>query len=139
MTETHRLPVRVYFEDTDSGGIVYYANYLKYAERARTELLRSIGIESGDLMLGLGIGLAVRRCNVEYLKPAKLDDELVVETVLRKVGGASMEAHQTVKRAKETLVQMDIKLGCIHFQTGRPVALPTDLRAALQKQIQNNV
>ncbi len=139
MTDTHRLPVRVYFEDTDSGGIVYYANYLKFAERARTEMLRSMGIESGAMMLGMGVGLAVRRCSVEYFNPAKLDDELVVETVLSKVGGASMELRQTVTRQDEALVQMDVKLGCIHFQSGRPVALPKDLRAGLQKQVQDSV
>ena len=135
MSDVHRMPVRIYFEDTDSGGIVYYANYLKYAERARTELLRSLGVESGQMMQKLGVGLAVRRCCAEYLKPAKLDDEVVVETVLQKVGGASMELRQTVKRGDDDLVQMEVKLGCINFQNGRPVALPVDIRLTLQKQM----
>lgn len=133
--DPHKWQVRIYFEDTDSGGIVYYANYLKYTERARTELLRELGIESDRIMKTLGIGLAVRRCNAEYLKPAKLDDEVTVETELRKIGGASIEMRQTVMREQETLVQMDIKLGSINFESGRPSALPKDMKAALEKRM----
>lgn len=135
MNDLHRWNIRIYYEDTDSGGIVYYANYLKYAERARTEFLREMGIESRQMMETLGIGLAVRRSNIEYLRPAKLDDEVIVETALQKVGGASMEMRQTIMRGDEDLVQMDIKLGSINFESGRPSALPKDLKAALEKRM----
>jgi acyl-CoA thioester hydrolase len=135
MNKPHQMPVRVYFEDTDSGGIVYYANYLKYAERARTELLRSLGIESGQMMNEFGIGLAVRRCHAEYLKPAVLDDEVILQTELQKVGGASIELRQVVVRGGVVLVQIDVKLGCINFESGRPVTLPKNLWNALNTQM----
>jgi len=133
------MSVQIYFEDTDSSGIVYYANYLKYAERARTELLRSLGIESGQMMHKFGIGLAVRHCYVEYLKPAVLDDEVMLQTELQKVGGASIELRQVVVRSGEKLVQMDVKLGCINFESGRPVTLPKNLRNALSNQMNANL
>ena len=135
MNKPHQMPVRIYFEDTDSGGIVYYANYLKYAERARTELLRSLGIERGQMMHEFGIGLAVRRCHAEYLKPAVLDDEVILQTELQKVGGASIELRQLVVRGGVELVQMDVKLGCVNFESGRPVILPKNLRNALNTQM----
>jgi acyl-CoA thioester hydrolase len=135
MSKPHQMPVRIYFEDTDSGGIVYYANYLKYAERARTELLRSIGVESGQLMHEFGIGLAVRRCHTEYLKPAILDDHVMLQTELQRVGGASIDLRQVVLRGVDELVQMDVKLGCINFVSGRPAALPKNLRNALNTQM----
>jgi acyl-CoA thioester hydrolase len=135
MTDTHRMSLRIYFEDTDSGGIVYYANYLKFAERGRTEFLRDLGIESRTLMDTLGVGLVVRRCNIDYLQPARLDDDVTVETQLQKLGGASLHLHQMVRRGDEDLVSMQIKLACIHLASGRPAALPGSLTTALAKQI----
>jgi acyl-CoA thioester hydrolase len=135
MIKPHQLLVRIYFEDTDSGGIVYYANYFKYAERARTELLRLLGIESRQMMHEFDIGLAVRRCHAEYLKPAVLDDQVMVQTELQKVGGASIELRQVVLRGGDELVQMDVKLGCINLTSGRPVILPKNLRNALNTKI----
>ena len=135
MNDPHHWPVRIYYEDTDSGGIVYYANYLKYAERARTEFLRELGIESRQIMETMGIGLAVRRCHVEYVSPAKLDDLVAVETTLQKVGRVSMELRQVIRRDTLDLVQMDIKLGSINFDSGRPSALPKDMKAALEKRM----
>jgi len=133
----HQMAVRVYYEDTDSGGIVYYANYLRYAERARTELLRSLGVESSNLMNDDGIALAVRRCLVDYIKPAVLDDALVVETEIKKIGGASLEARQTVLRDGEMLVSMDIKLGCLELSSGRPKGMPGKVRAKLLEYFEN--
>ena len=135
MIKPHQMPVRIYFEDTDSGGIVYHANYLKYAERARTELLRFLGIESRQMLIEFGIGLAVRRCHAEYLKPALLDDQVMVQTELQKVGGASIELRQVIVRSAEELVQICVRLGCINFVSGRPVALPKNLYNALNTQI----
>jgi len=140
MTErghVHQMAIRVYYEDTDSGGIVYYANYLRYAERARTELLRTLGVESSALMNDDGVALAVRRCLIDYLKPALLDDALVVETEILKVGGASLEARQTVLRGNEQLVSMDIKLGCLDLNSGRPRAMPGSVRTKLLEYFEN--
>jgi len=130
---TGQTPVRIYFEDTDVGGIVYYANYLRYAERARSELLREVGVESSDLMAEHRLALAVRRCLVNYLKPAKLDDLLMVDTAVVRVGGASIELRQRIYRNDEMLVDMEIKLAGLDLDTGRPRALPQILRTCLMK------
>jgi len=127
----HRYDLRVYFEDTDAGGIVYYANYLRYTERARTEMLRDAGIESSDMMARDGVALAVRRCNVDYIRPARLDDMLHVETRVLDIGGASLEAEQVVKRGAEELVRMELKLGCMTAD-GRPVRMPGPVRDRLK-------
>ena len=115
----HTFPVRVYFEDTDAAGIVYYANYLKFAERARSEMLRMIGIESGTLLAEQGIVFAVRRCVAEYHKPAHLDDRLQVETWVAEIGGASLRLEQRARRDGVILVDLDITLVCMS-RDGRP-------------------
>jgi acyl-CoA thioester hydrolase len=130
--EDHRFRLRVYFEDTDAGGIVYYANYLKYAERARTELLRTIGFESSVCMEKEGIGLAVRYCRADFIRPAKLDDQLEVATRVLKVKGASLRLSQVIKRGGEELVDMEIKLACMDAK-GKPARLPDGLGAALER------
>ena len=94
----HALTLRVYYEDTDAGGLVYHANYLKFAERARTEMLRSLGFSQRRLGEAEGLGLAVRRCRAEFLAPARLDDALCVETRLTALGAASVALAQTIAR-----------------------------------------
>lgn len=127
----YSFPVRVYYEDTDSGRIVYYANYLKFAERARTELLRDNGFDHGRLAREHGIGFAVRRCLVDYRHPAVLDDALEVRTAVEAVGGASMDLHQAVCRDGTVLADMKVKLASIDGQ-GAPRRIPAELRAAMQ-------
>jgi acyl-CoA thioester hydrolase len=92
----HQLPVRIYFEDTDRSGIFYYANYFKYAKCARTELLRLLGIESRQMMHEFGLGLAVWRCHAEYLKPAVLDDQVMVQTELQKSVGLHLSCDKSL-------------------------------------------
>lgn len=130
-SQIHSHPVRVYYEDTDAGGIVFYANYLGFAERGRTEMLRAIGVESSKLMNEDGIALAVRKCTAEYLKPAVLDDLLSVDTELVAIGGASLQLKQTVKRNQETLVEIDIILVCLNLKIGGATRLPDNLRQSL--------
>jgi acyl-CoA thioester hydrolase len=127
MSEAHVFPLRVYYEDTDAGGIVFYANYLKYAERARTEMLREVGIESSALMDQDKIILTVRRCAVEYLKSARLDDALEIHSRITKVGGASMQGEQRIKCDGEDIVEIQIKLACTTMD-GKPTRLPKRLR-----------
>ena len=127
----HRFQIRVYFEDTDAGGIVYYANYLKYAERARTELLRTMGFESSVCMANKGVGLAVRRCRADFFRPAKLDDQLEVATRVLEVKGASVSLRQVIKRGGEELVDMEIRLACMDAN-GKAARLPDGLGAALK-------
>lgn len=126
----HRLPIRVYYEDTDAGGIVFYANYLRYTERARTDMLRLIGITQSRLAEDDGLIFAVRRCEIDYRAPARLDDELEVRSRLTHVGGASIEAAQSIFRDDERLVDSSLAIACIG-RDGRPRRLPPPIRTAL--------
>lgn len=126
----HRFILRVYYEDTDAAGMVYYANYLKFAERARTEMLRCIGFEQEALRRTDGRIFAVRRCSADYLAPARLDDELVVETRLIALGGASLEVEQHIRCGGRPLVRLALRLACLD-PAGKPARLPQPLRAAL--------
>jgi acyl-CoA thioester hydrolase len=129
---SHRQAIRVYFEDTDAAGIVYYANYLKFAERARTDMLRDLGVSHADMMKRDGLVLVVRRCEVDYLKPAKLDDLLTVETEVAKLGGASVDLRQRVLRGHEILAELKVLVVCIG-QDGRPARIPDYVRRALPR------
>ncbi len=126
----HRFFIRVYYEDTDAAGIVYYANYLKYVERARTEMMRFYGFEHEKSRQSDGIAFIVRRAGLEYLAPARLDDWLVVETRVKEIGGASILLAQDVKRDEVLLVGATILIACIG-RNGRPIRLPPELRAVL--------
>lgn len=128
----HRQAIRVYFEDTDAAGIVYYANYLKFAERARTDWLRALGIPHSQMIKRDGLTLVVRRCNADYLKPAHLDDELVVETELAKLGGASIDLIQRVLRDGQMLVDMKVLIVCVG-KDGKAARIPDYLRGALPR------
>ena len=127
----HVFPVRVYYEDTDTGGVVYYANYLKYAERARTEMLRAVGLDHGRLLAADGIAFAVHRCEIDYLTPARLDDALEIHTGNLEMEAASLWAEQVVTREGDALVRMRLRLACI-ARSGRPQRLPGAIRAALR-------
>jgi acyl-CoA thioester hydrolase len=126
----HRFPIRVYYEDTDAAGIVYYANYLKFAERARTEMMRLFGVEHERWRQDEGMAFIVSHVALDYLVPARLDDELVVETRVKELGGASILLDQDIKRAATLLVRSTIRVACIG-RNGRPVRLPPPLREAL--------
>ena len=126
----HVFPVRVYFEDTDSGGIVYYANYLRFAERARTEMLRCIGYSHSDMMTNDDLVFAVRRGEADYLRPAHLDDALEVVTGNVDIEAASLWLEQRIMRGEENLVQLKIRLACVG-EGGKPKRLPNQLRDAL--------
>ncbi|MEQ8604611.1 MAG: tol-pal system-associated acyl-CoA thioesterase [Marivibrio sp.] len=127
----HRLPVRVYYEDTDAGGIVYHSNYLKYAERGRTELLREAGFEHANLMQEYGAGFAVRRCTLDFVKPAVLDDALIVETEIARIRGASVEMRQKILRDGALVADVEIHVALID-RHGRPKRLPDPLAAAMR-------
>ncbi len=109
----HRFPVRIYYEDTDAGGVVYHANYIKFAERARTEALREAGLNQSLLWDTDNVGFVVRRLSIDYAKPARLDDALTVETSLQEFGKASLTLVQTVKRAEDVLATLHVKLAII--------------------------
>jgi len=129
------LPVRVYYEDTDAGGIVYHANYLRFMERGRTELLREVGHDLAAQRTAHGINWTVSRLAIRYLKPARLDEQLEVVTSVADLRGASLDLVQQVRRADghgtgELLSDATLTLACMG-PSGRPVRLPADARAAL--------
>ncbi|HEX3973006.1 MAG TPA: tol-pal system-associated acyl-CoA thioesterase [Stellaceae bacterium] len=128
--DVHRFAVRVYYEDTDAAGIVYYANYLKFIERARTEMMRLYGVGHEKARQSGGTGFIVRRCAIEYIQPARLDDELVVETRLEELGGATIHLSQDVLRDGTLLVRATVVVVSVGAQ-GRPVRLPAELRSSL--------
>ncbi len=129
MSEPFRFPVRVYYEDTDAGGVVYHANYLRYAERARTEFLRAGGVEQREMRETEDVAFVVRRCTIDYRAPAVLDDALEVVTRITGVRGAALEAVQEVVRRGETepLVVLDLVIAGVNGR-GRPVRLPQRIR-----------
>lgn len=128
----HVFPLRVYYEDTDAEGVVYYANYLKFAERARTELLRDLGFEHHALMNDDGVAFFVRRCTADFRKSARLDDALEVVSEIEKIGGASLDARQAVRRDGEELVLLEIRLACLDGN-GHAARMPASLRHALEE------
>jgi acyl-CoA thioester hydrolase len=126
-------PVRVYYEDTDAGGVVYYANYLRYLERARTEWLRHHGFGQDELMRDSGIVFAVRRVEIDYLLPAHLDDALVVEAEIAAASKVSLTFVQRIVRAPDTvLVRATVKVACLDADRFRPTAIPTPIREKLK-------
>ena len=128
---THIYPVRVYYEDTDTAGIVYYANYLKFAERARTELLRLLGFEQRDLLDRFGVGFAVRQCEIDFRLPARLDDLLEIHSRMLEVRGASLRAEQIVQRDGIDLVRMRVRVACM-AHSGQPARIPGPVLARLK-------
>ncbi|HLS58491.1 MAG TPA: tol-pal system-associated acyl-CoA thioesterase [Paracoccaceae bacterium] len=126
----HRHFLRVYWEDTDAGGIVYFANYLKFAERARTEALLARGIRQTELRERVGIVFAVREVSARYLRSARLEDQLCVTTRVEAAGGARLVLRQDIWREETCLAETRVVLACLG-RDGRPVRVPAEVRSAL--------
>lgn len=129
------LPVRVYFQDTDAGGVVYHASYVNFMERARTEWLRSFGFTNAGLIKELGVVFVVRSLKLDYLKPAVLDDLLHVSAQLKEIGRSRVTLHQTLSRGDESLVEGEIHLVCVTLDTFKPVSVPDVLREKWKKLV----
>jgi acyl-CoA thioester hydrolase len=127
-------PVRVYFQDTDAGGVVYHASYVNFMERARTEWLRTHGYSNAGLMKELGVVFVVRAMKLEYLRPALLDDMLDVTTEITDVGRSRITLLQTVRREKELLTTGEVQLVCVTMDTFKPVSVPEALRSQWTEQ-----
>jgi len=127
--------VRVYYEDTDLGGVVYYANYLKFLERARTEWLRALGVEQTALAAEHRVIFVVRSIALEYLRPAAFNDELVVTVELEEVGASQIRLVQRINRGAEELATARVRIACVNTATFRPVRIPNNLSAALVRQV----
>jgi acyl-CoA thioester hydrolase len=126
----HEFPVRVYYEDTDMAGIVYYANYLKFIERARSDWVRQKGVDQNAMKDEDGGVFAVRKFEADYLMPAKFDDELLIETRAIQVTGARLVMEQIVKRGNELLFQAIVTIVCVG-ENGQAARLPANLRLML--------
>lgn len=127
------FPVRIYYEDTDAGGIVYYANYLKFAERARSECLTALGINQREVLQNERTGFVVRSCNIEYLASAVLEDELIITCEIAELGAASLIIKQNILRGDEVLTRLEVKVINLNIDTHRPTRFSDDLREKLAK------
>lgn len=127
----HQWPVRVYYEDTDAAGVVYYATYLRYCERARTELLRDGGFSQHELLKTRALAFVVRSLNAAYRAPARLDDALEVITTVDRLGRASIVFRQHIEREGRVLFDATVSLACIDTNRRKPVGIPPDLIARL--------
>ncbi|MDN4060426.1 tol-pal system-associated acyl-CoA thioesterase [Massilia sp. YIM B02769] len=124
MPSVFTWPVRVYYEDTDAGGIVFYANYLKFFERARTEWLRAAGIGQQDLIESDNAGFVVKSATIDYHAPARLDDEITLTLAIEKLGRASVQFAQKAYKGDQLLVEASVKVGCVDLASVRPRSLP---------------
>jgi len=126
------LPLRVYYEDTDTAGVVYYAGYLRFLERGRTEWLRALGVEQFQLVQDTGLAFAVRSLNIEYLKPGRLDDLLTVITELKSMGRAQVMFAQRVEREGELLVEATVRVVCVNTKTMKASPVPKEIRNLME-------
>ncbi|MDP2693350.1 MAG: tol-pal system-associated acyl-CoA thioesterase [Gallionella sp.] len=126
------LPVRVYFQDTDAGGVVYHASYVNFMERARTEWLRTHGYSNAGLMKEFGVVFVVRSLKLDYLKPALLDDLLDVTAQIKEIGRSRLNLLQSVLRGDELLTEAEVHLVCVSLQGFKPVSVPEVLRKRLK-------
>ena len=127
----HSLPIRIYWEDTDAGGVVYHASDLRFMERGRTELLRAAGVDQSEVLRETGLVFVVTRMEIDFKLPAKMDDEIVVETRIGALGGASLRLSQTISRGDVLLIQAEVTCAAINRETGRPSRLPAGVREKL--------
>ncbi len=136
---SHSIPVRVYYEDTDAGGVVYHASYLKFGERGRTELLRFLGFENTSIQDQHGVLFVVRNINADYIKTAHLDDLLRVQTSIAQLKNASVIMKQTAHRDEEMIFSMDVTLVCVDDKKYRPLSLPKAVREKFERIMKENI
>lgn len=134
-TPTFSWPVRVYWEDTDAGGVVYYANYLKFLERARTEWLSHLGLEQDRLAQEVGVVFVVRRVEADYLRPARFNDRLSVRCELAELNRVSLTMAQQVRRGEEILLEAVVKVACVERSAFRPARIPEFVMHAFETGI----
>jgi len=133
---SHHHTLRVYYQDTDAGGIVYHAAYLAFAERARTEALRDMGIPHAEMIAQHGVMFVVRRINLDYQRPARLDEVIVIRTRVIEVGGATATLRQYFARDSDSLAVLEVRLGCARVSDGAAARLPAVWRARLRDEIE---
>ena len=128
---TFNWPIRVYYEDTDAGGVVYHSNYLNFMERARTEWLRALGFEQPQVKADLGVIIVVHSLAVEFKGPAYFNDMLEVHCKLTKIGRGSIEMEQKIMREHQVLIKAQVKLAFVNADTFKPLGIPVDIKTAM--------
>jgi len=131
LSQNFSAQYRVYYEDTDAGGVMYYANYLKFFERARTDFLRHLGISQHELIATEKTAFAVRRCELDYLRPAKLDDLVEVAVVVEKISAASIVMLQEMRKAEDVLARLKVEIVCVDVVSFKPKKIANQLRDLL--------
>jgi len=143
MTQSHITPIRVYYEDTDSGGIVYHPNFLSFGERARCELMRDLGYQCSDIDEKLGLQFVVKHADIEYIKPARLDDALEVHTSILAMRNTSFQCVHDIKKADDKegkdICKIIVTLVCVDTNEIKPVRIPDLLRNQLQTYITESI
>ena len=127
MTKIYEYKFKIYYEDTDSGGVVYYANYLKFIERARTEIIKSLGFSNNNLREKFNLFFIVKYCNINYRKPAKLEDELIVFTSVVSLSKTSLVMKQDVKKHDDLVAEAEVCLVAVDMK-GKPTKIPEELK-----------
>ncbi len=128
MSKQNNFSYRIYYEDTDSGGVVYYANYLKFFERARSDFLRSLGVSQSDLIAEKNLIFVVRKCTIEYISPAKLDDEIDVNVEVKEVRNASILIEQKITKSAKILSHLNVEIVCVAADNFKPKKIPQNLK-----------
>ena len=135
-TDQFAWPIRVYYEDSDAGGIVYHSQYLNFMERARTEWLRSLGFEQTELTAQFGIIFVVRNIEIKFKKPARFDDAIVVHSQLASMGRSRMVFEQNIFRDGQILTEASVEIVCIHAVNYTPVSIPAPIQQSMKKMEQ---
>ena len=128
MSSNFSIQYRIYYEDTDAGGVVYYANYLKFFERARTEFLRALNISQSDLATKENLLFVVRRCEIDYLTAARLDDLISVDVEITEIRGASISMYQEIKKSIQLLSRVNVEIVCVAADSFRPKKIPENIK-----------
>lgn len=134
--KTHTLNVRIYYEDTDAGGIVYHANYLNFGERARCELLRELDLECSKLVEKAGLMFVVKHADIEYIRPAVLDDALQVLTTVERMKNTSFVVRHIVQKDGENICEMHVTLVCIDANSFKPISMPETIRSGFEPYLE---
>ena len=134
MTNSFKYEVKIYYEDTDAGGVVYYANYLKFLERARSEAIYELGLTNKKLLEKYGILIIVKSCNINYKKSARLEDKLNIFSSVKSITKTSLIMKQTIKRKEEIISESDVHLVIVNKE-GKPTKIPKILETAFKKNI----
>lgn len=134
----HSIPIQIYYEDTDAGGVVYYGNYLKFAERGRTEMLRALGFENKKLQDDKGLMFVVRHVDIDYLKPGFLDDALTMHTSITTLKNSSFVMRQTVCRGDDVICDMKVTLVCVEKESVKPAKVPEDIRKGFEQYLEGS-